>query len=210
MYIKKLLFILICSLITIGGCIVKKQESNSTKKEVNEKNKDVNEKNKDVNEKNKDVNTAEGWLINFEDAYQQSSSSNKPIMANFTGSDWCGWCKKLKKAVFDTEIFKSWSNKNVVLLELDYPRRTPQDPAIKQQNQSLQQTFRQFVRGYPTVLLFRIERTYNEDGSTGRDNIKLLPSPQLVMQGQGRLGYMASPEAFIQKAEQIINAEVKE
>ena len=195
MYIKKLLFILICSLITIGGCIVKKQETNSTK---------------EVIEKPKEVNTSGGWLINFEEAYQKSTETNKPIMANFTGSDWCGWCKKLKKAVFDTEVFKSWANNNVILLELDYPRRTPQDPAIKQQNQNLQQTFRQFVRGYPTVLLFRIERAYNEDGSTSRDNIKLLPSPQLVMQGQGRLGYMASPEAFVNKAEQIINAEVKE
>ena len=209
MYIKKLLFILICSLITIGGCIVKKQETNSTK-EVIEKPKEVIEKPKEVIEKPKEVNTSGGWLINFEEAYQKSTETNKPIMANFTGSDWCGWCKKLKKAVFDTEVFKSWANNNVILLELDYPRRTPQDPAIKQQNQNLQQTFRQFVRGYPTVLLFRIERAYNEDGSTSRDNIKLLPSPQLVMQGQGRLGYMASPEAFVNKAEQIINAEVKE
>ncbi|MBF25641.1 MAG: hypothetical protein CMP49_03880 [Flavobacteriales bacterium] len=203
MYIKKFLLIVICSLITIGGCVVKKEESNYTKKEVIEKPNEVIEKPKVINEPGK-------WLINFEEAYQQSSLSNKPIMANFTGSDWCGWCKKLKKAVFDTDVFKNWANENVILLELDYPRRTPQDPTIKQQNQTLQQTFRQFVRGYPTVLLFRIERTYNDDGSTGRDNIKLLPSPQLVMQGQGRLGYMSSPDAFISKAEQIINAEVKE
>ena len=97
-----------------------------------------------------------GWLINYEEAYQKSINEDKPIMANFTGSDWCGWCKRLKKAVFDTEVFQNWAKKNVVLLELDYPRRTPQAPEIQEQNRQLQQTFRGIVRGYPTVLVFDI------------------------------------------------------
>jgi len=146
-----------------------------------------------------------GWLIDYETVYQKSMKEDKPIMANFTGSDWCGWCKKLKKAVFDTKIFQDWAEENVVLFELDYPRRTPQNAEIKKQNQELQQTFRQFVRGYPTILLFNIERTYNENGVKDKDNIKLLPSTQLVLQGQGRMGYMSSPESFIEKAERIIN-----
>tara|TARA_B100001250_G_scaffold404332_1_gene420150 strand:+ start:1999 stop:2532 length:534 start_codon:yes stop_codon:yes gene_type:complete len=146
-----------------------------------------------------------GWLVDYEKVYQKSIKEDKPIMANFTGSDWCGWCKKLKKAVFDTKVFQDWAEENVVLFELDYPRRTPQNAEIKKQNQELQQTFRQFVRGYPTILLFKIERTYNENGVKDKDNIKLLPSTQLVLQGQGRMGYMSSPESFIEKAELIIN-----
>ena len=106
----------------------------------------------------------DGWLVDYSQVYEQSVKENKPIMANFTGSDWCGWCKKLKKAVFDTRMFKDWAQKNVILFELDYPRRTPQDPKIKKQNQELQQTFRQFVRGYPTILLFRIDRTVVIEG----------------------------------------------
>ena len=146
-----------------------------------------------------------GWLIDYEAVYQKSIKEDKPIMANFTGSDWCGWCKKLKKAVFDTKIFQDWAAENVVLFELDYPRRTPQNAEIKKQNQELQQTFRQFVRGYPTILLFKIDRTYNASGAKDKDNIKLLPSTQLVLQGQGRMGYMGSPESFIDKAESIID-----
>ena len=99
---------------------------------------------------------SKGWLIDYEEVYQKSVNEGKPIMANFTGSDWCGWCKKLKKAVFDTEKFQDWAKENVVLFELDYPRRTPQEAEIKKQNQELQQVFRQFVRGYPTILLFEI------------------------------------------------------
>ncbi len=146
-----------------------------------------------------------GWLINYEEVYTKSTKENKPIMANFTGSDWCGWCKKLKKAVFDTQVFKDWAKDNVVLFELDYPRRTAQDPGIKEQNRQLQQTFRSFVRGYPTVLMFKISRTYKENGEKDKDNIELIPSTQLVQQGQGRLGYMSSPQSFIDKATAIIN-----
>ena len=145
-----------------------------------------------------------GWLTNYEEVYAKSIKENKPIMANFTGSDWCGWCKKLKKAVFDTELFQTWAEKNVVLFELDYPRRSAQPEELKKQNRELQQTFRQFVRGYPTILVFEIDRTYKEDGSKDRDNINLLPSTQLVMSGQGRLGYMPDPKSFTQKADAII------
>ena len=145
------------------------------------------------------------WLVNYEEVYEKSIKENKPIMANFTGSDWCGWCKKLKKAVFDTKVFKEWAKDNVILFELDYPRRTPQDPVIKQQNRELQQTFRQVVRGYPTVLVFKVERSYKDDGTKDKDNIILLPNTQLVMNGQGRLGYMGDPNSFINKAQAIID-----
>ena len=147
------------------------------------------------------------WYIDFEKAAQVSLQTGKPILADFTGSDWCGWCKKLKKAVFDTKVFQDWASKNVVLFELDYPRRTPQSEDLKKQNGQLQQTFGRFVRGYPTVLIFKIERTFKDDGTKDRDNILLLPNTQLVMSGQGRLGYMPDPNSFIKKANGIINAE---
>ena len=147
----------------------------------------------------------DSWLTDYEEVYKKSINEKKPIMANFTGSDWCGWCKKLKKAVFETEVFKKWAEDNVILFELDYPRRTPQPEELKKQNRELQQTFRQFVRGYPTILIFDIQRTYKEDGTKDRDNINLLPSTQLVMSGQGRLGYMPNPTSFIKKADGIIN-----
>lgn len=140
------------------------------------------------------------WLINYEEVYQKSISEKKPIMANFTGSDWCGWCKKLKKAVFDTEVFKKWANENVILFELDYPRRASQDPEIKSQNEQLRQTFQQYVRGYPTVLIFKVERAFGEDGEREKDNIELYA---------GKLGYMPTPESFIEKASSIIQSNKK-
>ena len=136
----------------------------------------------------------DGWLVNYEEVYKASIEQDKPIMANFTGSDWCGWCKKLKKAVFDTETFKKWAAKNVILFELDYPRRTPQDPSIQEQNRQLQQTFRSVVRGYPTVLIFDIERDYDE-GQKKADGIKI----------HGKMGYMGDPNSFINTAKNHIS-----
>ena len=96
----------------------------------------------------------DGWLLNFDKAAELSMKTGKPILANFTGSDWCGWCIRLKKEVFVTPAFKKWADENVILLELDYQRRTPQTEEIKKQNRELQQFFK--VRGYPTLRMFNV------------------------------------------------------
>ncbi|MEL7124417.1 MAG: thioredoxin family protein, partial [Bacteroidota bacterium] len=80
----------------------------------------------------------EGWLVKIEEAFALSQETGKPIMANFTGSDWCGWCRKLTNDVFSKDDFKTWADDNVVLLELDFPRRKKLPDNIQQQNYSLQ------------------------------------------------------------------------
>lgn len=98
----------------------------------------------------------EGWLVNLDEAYEISKKSGKPILANFTGSDWCGWCKRLTKDVFSQNEFKSWASKNVVLLELDFPRRKQLPENIRSQNSGLQRAFQ--IRGYPTIWVFNIDK----------------------------------------------------
>jgi len=92
------------------------------------------------------------WLSSYEEAAKISKETNKPILANFTGSDWCGWCKVLNKEVFKTDEFKTWASENVVLLVLDFPKRKKLSEAQKIQNYTLQKAFG--VRGYPTIILF--------------------------------------------------------
>src|SRR5688572_8562562 len=79
------------------------------------------------------------WLTNIEQAYSLSNSSKKPVFAFFTGSDWCRWCHKLQREVFAKPEFIEWAKSNVVLLELDFPRKKQLPDEIMQQNQSLQQ-----------------------------------------------------------------------
>ena len=128
------------------------------------------------------------WYIDFEKAAQVSLQTGKPILADFTGSDWCGWCKKLKKEVFITPQFKDWADQNVVLLELDYPRRKQQDEKIKKQNRELQQIFQ--VRGYPTIHIF---------------NVKVNTDNQLEFLPIGQTGYVAGgPTPWINNANSIL------
>jgi protein disulfide-isomerase len=79
-------------------------------------------------------------------------------MLFFTGSDWCGWCKKLQKEVFTQSEFKTWAQENVVLVEVDFPSASvsTQSEELKSQNRMLQQQFA--VRGYPTCWFVNVDK----------------------------------------------------
>ena len=127
------------------------------------------------------------WGTNLEEAYEEHKKTGKPIMANFTGSDWCGWCIRLDKAVFSQDEFQSWAEENVVLLELDFPRRTKLPEDLRLQNQNMQQAFG--VRGFPTVWVFDINR--DEKGNYSVDAL-------------GKTGYKPSVPEFTGAVEQMI------
>jgi protein disulfide-isomerase len=91
------------------------------------------------------------WLTKFEEAKAQAAKENKYVLADFTGSDWCGWCIKLKNEVFTKPEFATWAKDNVVLLELDFPRRTELSAELKEQNDKLAAEYK--IEGYPTILL---------------------------------------------------------
>ena len=120
------------------------------------------------------------WHESFEAAKTASLQSGKPILADFTGSDWCHWCIKLKEDVFEKEDFKNWASQNVTLLELDFPNDSTQSPAVKKQNAELAKKYN--VRGYPTVLF-------------------------LTSQGEvlGKLGYEKDAKTWVQAAEKLIS-----
>ena len=94
---------------------------------------------------------AEGWETNFEKAKTAAAKDNKDLLIDFTGSDWCGWCIKLNKEVFDKDAFKQDAPKHFVLVELDYPQKKEQSAEIKEQNKKLQETYT--IEGFPTILL---------------------------------------------------------
>ena len=98
------------------------------------------------------------WETNVNKAIEVSKKTKKPMLLFFTGSDWCGWCIKLQNEVFRTPEFVKWANENVVLVEVDFPRRTALAPETTEQNNQLQQFFA--VQGYPTVWF--VNATVNE------------------------------------------------
>ena len=130
-----------------------------------------------------------GWLTGFPEVFERSIKEEKPIMANFTGSDWCGWCKRLVKEVFDQKEFKDWAKDKIIPVELDFPRRTKLDENLITQNRQLQRLFA--VQGYPTIWLVRPK--YQEENKVNFEKL-------------GKTGYVRGGVSnWIQSAEQYLN-----
>jgi len=90
------------------------------------------------------------WYTDLDEAKAVAAKENKPLLVDFTGSDWCGYCIKLHAEVFDKHEFEAFA-KNYVLVELDFPNKKPQPPEEKAKNKATQAKFG--VSGFPTVLL---------------------------------------------------------
>jgi protein disulfide-isomerase len=91
------------------------------------------------------------WTTSYKTAIKYSKKYDRPILINFTGSDWCGWCIKLKDEVFDKKEFKDYVSTNLILLEADFPRRKRIDKKTLATNKQLAEKYG--VKGYPTILL---------------------------------------------------------
>lgn len=123
------------------------------------------------------------WLTDFEEAKKLAADKNIPILADFSGSDWCGWCIKLDQEVFSKNEFKKYAESNLVLFLADFPARKKLPDEVAEQNKALAQKYG--IRGYPTVLLL------NKDG-------KVL----------ARTGYQAGgPEAYVQHIKNLVKGE---
>ncbi len=107
------------------------------------------------------------WLDNYDQAIKIAKEKKIPILINFTGSDWCGWCIKLDKEVFSKKDFASYATKNLVMLKLDFPKNIKQSEEMKKANRALADKFK--IEGFPTIVLINsdgkeINRTGYQEG----------------------------------------------
>ena len=94
----------------------------------------------------------EGWLVSFEKAKAQAAKEGKPILMEFTGSDWCPPCKALHKNVLVKDVFKKEMPKHYILLKLDNPRdKSKQTPEEIEQYKKLSKEYK--VTGVPSIFL---------------------------------------------------------
>jgi protein disulfide-isomerase len=92
-----------------------------------------------------------GWLTDYKKAQQEAKASNKFLLLDFTGSDWCGWCKKFDREILLQPQFKDFARDNLVVVELDFPRAKPQSPELRKQNRELAQQYD--IVGFPTIVV---------------------------------------------------------
>lgn len=122
------------------------------------------------------------WTMDLEAAQKIAEKKELPLMLNFTGSDWCGWCKLMDKQVFSHDAWKTFAAKNAMLVTIDFPSDKSKVPEkFQDRNQQLQQALG--VRGYPTFVVL------DSDGQT-------------IL---GKLGASqdASPESFIEEFKDV-------
>lgn len=105
---------------------------------------------------NTNVDTSK-WLTDYNKALELAKELKRPVLVNFTGSDWCSWCIKLSKEVFTEDVFLKYAKENLVLLKLDFPKRIQQTPEEKAANEKLAQDYK--VSGFPTIVLLNPEGT---------------------------------------------------
>lgn len=120
------------------------------------------------------------WTADFQAAQAQATEKGLTILANFSGSDWCGWCIRLDEEVFAHQAFKDYADDNIVLFLADFPNKTKLPEDVAQQNERLAKQYG--VRGFPTILLL------NADG-----------------QVLGRTGYQrGGPEAYVEHLKKLL------
>ena len=118
------------------------------------------------------------WRTDLPAAAAEARAAQRLLLLNFSGSDWCGWCRRLDAEVFSKSAFQDYAASNLVCVIADFPRRKQLEPALQTRNERLLRHFG--VEGFPTLLLFS-------------------PEGELI----GQLGYQpGGPAAMIQAIEQ--------
>lgn len=91
------------------------------------------------------------WMTDLDAAKAKAAAENKAVLVDFTGSDWCGWCVRLRKVVLDTPEFEAYAKDKFVFMEVDLPQNPKFDPALRARNEELAKQYG--VNGFPTIMV---------------------------------------------------------
>jgi len=90
----------------------------------------------------------DGWMEDLDKALEKAKADNKPVLVEFTGSDWCPPCMMMRKNVFSKKEFVDAASKNWILVEIDLPKKNKE---VAEKNKPLAAKFK--IQGVPTVIL---------------------------------------------------------
>jgi thioredoxin-related protein len=95
------------------------------------------------------------WAPDFETALKTAKEKNQLILLNFSGSDWCIPCIKMRKEIFDNNRFSDFADANLVLFNADFPRKKKNqlNEKIRKQNEELADKYNPNGKFPFTVLL---------------------------------------------------------
>lgn len=90
----------------------------------------------------------DGWMTDLDKALKKSKAENKPVLIEFTGSDWCPPCIMMHNKVFSKKEFIKKASEKFILVELDFPKKNKK---LADQNQPYAKKYK--IEGFPTVIL---------------------------------------------------------
>lgn len=143
------------------------------------------------------------WMTDLEAARTKAAAEDKAVLVDFTGSDWCGWCIRLRKDVFDTPAFDAYAKDKFVLVEIDLPR-TPGKLSQEQleKNQQLCEQYR--VEGFPTIIVMNPQGAILGGFVGGKPNLEAAAEPLDAALANGVLMAKASGQQGVQKAQTLM------
>ena len=118
---------------------------------------------------------AEGdWSTDLSKAQVKAKAEKKLVLMDFNGSDWCPPCKALRKNVLSSTEFIDYAKKNLVLVDVDFPRHAEQTEELKKANKALSEKFS--IEGFPTIVVLNsdgkeLKKKVGYSGETAKDFI---------------------------------------
>ena len=97
------------------------------------------------------VIAAADWQTDLPVVCRQAEKENKLVLIDFTGSDWCSACVRLRRTVLDAPSFREFADSRFVLLEVDLPLKKSLNPELQRRNEEIANHYG--VAGFPTLMV---------------------------------------------------------
>lgn len=143
------------------------------------------------------------WMTDLDAAKTKAAAENKAVLIDFTGSDWCGWCIKLRKEVLDTPGFENYAKDKFVLVEVDVPNAKDKlTPEQLKKNRELCEQYR--IEGFPTIMVMNPQGDIIGGFSGGRPNLAAVTAPLDAALANGKLMAEASKQTGVERAKTLM------
>lgn len=91
------------------------------------------------------------WSNDYTETLKRSEETGKPAFVYFSGSNWCGFCKRFDAQIEESKELQSYLKENFELVNLDFPRPSPKDDPNFELNTWLKA--QHAVTGFPAILI---------------------------------------------------------
>lgn len=117
---------------------------------------------------------ADAWLTDIDAGKKQAATENKAVLIEFTGSDWCQPCMKLRKNVTGTKEFETYAGKNYVLVEIDLARYKKDRPELYKKNREFHTSLAAAEKMTGNARIQALAKLYTAVPENNRHNYKPL------------------------------------